>query len=275
MTIRFLQPGPAAHAGVRIQGDLRRIRNLRAPFTSRGKPADEKPLPRWRTIALDLEERIALGDLAHGERLPTEAAIAARHGVARQTVRHAIANLAQRGLVRCTPGIGAFVSSPRLTYSINDDARFFENVMRAGRRPGNRILSVEETFAPAEVTAWLQLARRARVLELRHVGTANDIPICVSTSWFPADRCARIGEYFARTSSFSHAFRFIGIPAIHRKMTRVTARLADARDRELLNVRTGAIVSVIEALYADGKGEPVQATYASFPSEAVEIVVGR
>jgi hypothetical protein len=37
------------------------------------------------------------------------------------------------GLVRCTPGIGAFIASPRITYSLASDARFYENVLRAVR----------------------------------------------------------------------------------------------------------------------------------------------
>lgn len=274
MSIRFLSTGPVADRE-RIGAAYLRVRNLR-PHGFTG-PSDDEParVLRWRTVAQELEEQISLGHFAKGARLPSEAAIAGRHGVTRRTVRHAFAKLAQRGLIRCTPGLGAFVASPRLTYSLDESASFSENVLRAGRKPGHRMVSIEETFAPAEVTAWLDIARRARVLEIRHVGTANDVPVCVSTSWFPADRCARVGEFFARTNNLAQALRLLGIPKTLRAMTRVTARLADVRERSELQLKPPAIVSVIETLDTDGKGEPVQAAYTSFPSDHVEIVIGK
>jgi DNA-binding transcriptional MocR family regulator len=48
----------------------------------------------WREIAETLEVEIARGHAAAGARLPTEAELAARFGVNRHTVRHALADLA-------------------------------------------------------------------------------------------------------------------------------------------------------------------------------------
>lgn len=231
-------------------------------------------LPHWRIVADEIEDDILHGRLTAGDKLTTEASIAARHGVARQTVRTAIAALARKGLVRCTPSIGAFVASPKITYSLASDARFYENVLRAGRNPGSRTVSIRQTTAPHEMATWLGLARRTLVREIEHIGTASGVPICRSTSWFPADRCRRLPELFERTGSFSEAFRLIGIPRTHRKTARVSVRTACARDVEHLGVASGASMLVIDALYVDDNGEPVQAAHALFPSEFVEIVVG-
>jgi DNA-binding FadR family transcriptional regulator len=66
-----------------------------------------------RTLALELVEslgdRIRDGRLAHGAKLPTEAAIMEEFGVSRTVVREAISKLQAAGLVETRHGIGTFV----------------------------------------------------------------------------------------------------------------------------------------------------------------------
>jgi DNA-binding FadR family transcriptional regulator len=68
---------------------------------------------RPRTLALELVdslgERIRDGQLAVGEKLPTEAAIMSEFGVSRTVVREAISKLQAAGLVETRHGIGTFV----------------------------------------------------------------------------------------------------------------------------------------------------------------------
>jgi DNA-binding transcriptional MocR family regulator len=65
------------------------------------KPAQEAPsgITLWRRIADELAQDIAGGDYASGERLPGENDMARHFGVNRHTVRRALAELSERGLV--------------------------------------------------------------------------------------------------------------------------------------------------------------------------------
>jgi DNA-binding GntR family transcriptional regulator len=60
-------------------------------------------------IVLDVERRIDSGELQPGRAIGSEAAFAARFGVARGTVRAALAELADRGRIEAVPGKGWFV----------------------------------------------------------------------------------------------------------------------------------------------------------------------
>lgn len=77
-------------------------------------------------LASVLRHRIAHGELAPGERLPTVAELADSHGLARITVRQAYGLLAREGLVTSTRGRGTFVADHppaldgRLRHAIND-----------------------------------------------------------------------------------------------------------------------------------------------------------
>jgi DNA-binding FadR family transcriptional regulator len=68
---------------------------------------------RPRSLAHDVVDalggRIRDGSLAHGEKLPTEAAIMEEFGVSRTVVREAISRLQAAGLVETRHGVGTFV----------------------------------------------------------------------------------------------------------------------------------------------------------------------
>lgn len=64
----------------------------------------------WRQVAEDLENDIASGGLASGAKMPTELELASQYGVSRVTVRRAVKELAERGLLVVVHGRGTFVS---------------------------------------------------------------------------------------------------------------------------------------------------------------------
>lgn len=64
----------------------------------------------WAQIAADIRADIASGAVQPGEKLPAETDLAARYGVARMTVRRAIADLIEQGDVVVLRGRGTFIA---------------------------------------------------------------------------------------------------------------------------------------------------------------------
>ncbi|MEU5862170.1 GntR family transcriptional regulator [Nonomuraea sp. NPDC047529] len=64
----------------------------------------------WRQLAEDVESDIAAGVLAPNAKMPTELELASQYGVSRVTVRRAVKDLAERGLLVVVHGRGTFVS---------------------------------------------------------------------------------------------------------------------------------------------------------------------
>ncbi|BCP52133.1 GntR family transcriptional regulator [Kaistia sp. 32K] len=69
-------------------------------------------------VAAFVRFEILRGNLKPGDKLPTEQAFAAQHGVSRAVIREAIAKLRHEGLVVSRHGIGAFVASPEAANSL-------------------------------------------------------------------------------------------------------------------------------------------------------------
>lgn len=74
-------------------------------------------------LAKLLANKIASQEYRPGDRIPTEAALCAEHGVSRTVVREAIASLRADGVVIARQGVGVFVSSRRRLLPFELDAK--------------------------------------------------------------------------------------------------------------------------------------------------------
>ncbi len=72
------------------------------------KGAADSGEPKYRVIAAQLRDRILAGNYNGGRRLPSEAALVARHGVSRPTAARALQELVNEGLVERRAGMGSF-----------------------------------------------------------------------------------------------------------------------------------------------------------------------
>ncbi|WP_260614939.1 GntR family transcriptional regulator [Microbispora sp. KK1-11] len=69
-------------------------------------------IPFYRQIAQEIAERIRQGDLAPRRSVPSETSLVQHYGVARETVRRAMAVLREEGWVYTVPHRGTYVTAP-------------------------------------------------------------------------------------------------------------------------------------------------------------------
>lgn len=79
-------------------------------------------------LAALLSQQIAGGGLAPGDRLPTEAQLAAAHGVSRSVVREAVHRIKSRGLLVSRQGSGVFVTAPSARRPLEFDPAVLDSV---------------------------------------------------------------------------------------------------------------------------------------------------
>ena len=75
-----------------------------------GRIRHESARPIWQQVSDDLAAEITSGALPADTRLPSEAELASQYGVARVSVRRAIADLRSRGLAVTIHGRGTFTA---------------------------------------------------------------------------------------------------------------------------------------------------------------------
>jgi GntR family phosphonate transport system transcriptional regulator len=227
----------------------------------------------WSAIATTLTSEIASGHYRPGDRLPTEAALAARFGVNRHTVRHALAALAERGHVRSRRGAGVFVTQRPTDYPLGRRVRFHQNVLAAGQTPSRRISRSETRASDADEARALRLRSGEAVHVVEGVSLADEQPIAAFRSVFPAARFPDLLDLVRETGSITRALSGSGLTDYTRAETRLTAQLADPVLAVALAVRPGAPVLRTVAVNVDPAGVPIEHGLTWFAGERVTLTV--
>lgn len=233
----------------------------------------ESGVTLWRRVADEIERGIASGVYKVGAKLPGEVEIATQFGVNRHTVRRALAALAERGQVRAERGSGTFVEAQRIPYPIGSKTRFSEIVGRSGREADGRLIAGVVEPATDDVAERLILKAGTPVLRIDALRLASRVPICIGTSWLPAERFPDGARIYKQTRSMTKTLAHFGVGDYRRATTRVGAALVGAADAALLDLRPGNPVLLVDSLDQDTKGKPIVATRARFAAERIELVI--
>ena len=151
-----------------------------------------------RQVAAVLRAAIDSGELAEGDQLPSERHLAATHGVARNTAREAIRQLAEAGLVTAEHGRGVFVRrKPRLMrfgqlrYSkkLRDEtglSPFHAEVQAQGRVPNACLTSIERVVPPEHIAERLEVDPTPKsVVRRENWYFADAEPVQIGVTYIP------------------------------------------------------------------------------------------
>ena len=226
----------------------------------------------WRQIATRLQHDIGAGTYPPGGRLPTEAELSARFRVNRHTVRRALEELSRGGLVRVEQGRGSFVAEDVLEYAVEARTRFSEWIRRHNMEPSGRLLQLKETAANSHIATGLGIRSGSRVVLLERLGFADDRPVSLSQHYFPTARLRGILDALRTSPTITDALKAVGVTDYLRQVTRVTARLPNAEEAELLRMPRNRPLLVTENVNVDRAGTVVEFGLSRYPTPRVQIV---
>lgn len=102
-----------ARRAIRQLQDEGLVHSMRGRGTFVGPPGTETAdVPTYRRMANEIIERVRAGELVPDRVIPSETTLMQEYGVAKMTVRQAVALLRDRGWVVTVPNRGTFVASP-------------------------------------------------------------------------------------------------------------------------------------------------------------------
>lgn len=228
----------------------------------------------WRQLASRLEDDITRGLLEAGERLPTEAALAARFEVNRHTVRRAIGTLAEQGLIRVEQGRGAFVEDVVIDYPLRYRTSFSTNLLEQGREPHHEIIEVGQLLADRPLASALSVRRGTRLIQSRAIGFGDGVPLSMGVSLFPQARFPGLAERLMEDGSITKALAASGLTDYRRRETRILTRMPTADEARHLKQPASQPVLVTEAVDVDPEDRPIRLGITCFAGARVQITVG-
>ena len=213
------------------------------------------PVPLYFQISNRLEKAIHDESLPAGSRLENEISIGERFGLSRPTVRRAIQELVDKGLLVRRRGIGTQVVHGQVTRGV-ELTSLFEDLARTGQTPTTQVISRELLKADDVAATALGVQVGSPVVRLVRLRLADGVPIAVLDNTLPGDFAGFSEEDFA-THGLYQLLRSRGI-AVRVAKQRIGARSATPAEAKLLSLPKGAAVLSMSRTAFDTSGRAVE-----------------
>lgn len=226
---------------------------------------------RRHGIADDLRNQIATGRIKAGERLPSEAQLAARYMVSTATLRSALAVLQSEGLVEKIHGKGNFVLHPlrKITYI---GGRVTLDTRTAAEAPLRVTVRTTKIRAGGHLTALLKVPTGSPLTEFLCLSHEGESPHSLARIYVPRDLvpAAVLGE--SPTCEEAVA-RFAALrPASAEVQETVSVRLPTPDEASALRISSALAVLAIARVTADITERVVEAALLVFPGDRADAV---
>lgn len=144
----------------------------------------ESPVPLYHQVELALRQKVLTGELPLGAPVPTEVQLQEAYGVSRSTVRKAIDELVQDGLIVKRHGVGTFVAEPKAT-SYACLSSFTAEAIRQGRSPGTEVLEFEIAAGRQPGAHQLGLGLEEPIVFAKRLRLLDGRPAFLASSFLP------------------------------------------------------------------------------------------
>lgn len=206
---------------------------MEEPSKGAARVSSDAGVPLHRQLYLVLLDQIGRGALASGEALPTEQSLCDLFGVSRITVRRALADLSDAGLVDRRHGVGSFV-----TLRTPQDRRHLDTEREVESETEVDVIECAVRAAPPAVAARLDSRDDALyVLRVRRERTTGE-PLVVTEAWLPEDLGDVVTESALSRAPLHRLIADAGV-AVQRLEHEMTAEIACPRTASLLDTAIG------------------------------------
>ncbi|MGD9889456.1 MAG: phosphonate metabolism transcriptional regulator PhnF [Halothiobacillaceae bacterium] len=220
-----------------------------------------------KTLEGEIKQRYKIGDA-----LPSEMILAARFGVNRHTIRHAVDLLIEAGLVERRHGSGTFVLG-MIDYAINAKTRFTEQLSASGMSTDTEILNHIIAPASAGVARRLNLRENEDVVFIETRRRADGLPFCLVSHFFSAKEFDEPLSHYTGGSLHSFLADRLNLK-LRRTESLITSTLPQGDDAQLLSMPNNSPVLRVKSLnVSEATGQPVEYALTRFRADRVQLSV--
>lgn len=213
------------------------------------------PIPLYFQVSSRLEAAIHSGAIPQGARLENELAIADRLKLSRPTIRRAIQELVDKGLLVRRRGIGTQVVQGHVSRQV-ELTSLFEDLRDANHEPGTQLLFHEILSAPESIASQLSLEAGASVLHVRRLRSSDNVPVAILENYLPTEFIDITREQLEQRGLYQ-IIRSRGGTIQIAKQT-IGARSATAEESELLGLAKNGPVLTMDRVAFDNAGRAIE-----------------
>ncbi|MFF5521172.1 GntR family transcriptional regulator [Streptomyces coeruleorubidus] len=228
--------------------------------------------PKYVRLAQTIQRRIEDGTYSPGTRVPSENQLVQSFGMSRPTVVRALELLKRDGWLESRQGFGTIVRG-RPAVVEQKDRRGSETLTRDESQAAGRLVEVGYVPVPARVASVLGLAKRAKILMRRFLAEEDGEPVELVSSYFPAGlvegtELESVDPLAGGTRAHLETRKKVRFDHV---TERVSARLPEPSEAELLDLPEGVPVLSVLVVACDASGQALQVSDVLLPADRQEL----
>lgn len=141
-------------------------------------------VPLYKQVSHLLTEEIKNGNLAVGEKIPSELTLMELFNVSRVTIRGAISELVEDGLLVRSQGKGTYVAPQKQIQMANDLPGLTGTCKQAGKDIRSKVLSMEYAYPTHSESKFLMIPEDEQVIEIKRLRYIDNHPVIIETLHF-------------------------------------------------------------------------------------------
>ncbi len=227
-----------------------------------------RPKPLYAQIAEEMAQRIQCGELSPGDRLPSQNALMEEFSVSQATVRQAILNLSNQGLVTAHQGVGVFVAEPRISVELSQTSLEF------GANSGTlsyEMISSDLLAAPDRMAKLLDIEPGENTIRCRRKLLVKGSTIGYETCNLPLDVMQTIPHHALTQLDLRQVLHRAPQWLARQGAFWVSAGQITAFDAEVIGASPDTIILQREDVTKDQNGRPILMTRSIFLADRVSL----
>jgi GntR family transcriptional regulator len=247
--------------------------------------------PMYREIAERLRQQIQSGTFAAGAQLPTELELRDQYDASRNTIRDAIKQLTNLGLVETRPGQGTFVvqkidpfvttlsGDPKTGFGGDEGASYLSEVSERNRKPSTSAIQVEMQEASEEVAGGLWVPVGTEVVSRHQKRFIDGTPWSLQTSFYPVEFADRGAERLRSARNIDEGTVEYLRGTIHIQQVGyrdwITVRAPKIAEADFFKLPPDGRIVVCQVFRTafDGNGQPMRLTVTVFPADRNQFII--
>lgn len=226
------------------------------------KSLDRKsPLPLYSQIKEQLLTLIQemSGQLAEKgpHKLYPEETLTEMFGVSRMTVRQAVQELVNEGLLYRVRGVGTFIKPPHVSGQLQEIERFVDEWSLQGKKIDVVISAFKIMPAPLEWATCLGLEAKSPVLYIQRRRFADGMPVALDDRYLPAEMADFVTPTDVQQESIFLTLARKGKMVIEKADYEISAKAALRKEADLLDLKPGAPLLVRKLVIFAAPRRPV------------------
>jgi len=163
--------------------------------------SDEINKPLFSRIQEYIADLILTGKLTPETKIQSEREFSEDLGVSRMTVRKALTELVNEGLLERKHGSGTYVAKPKITYDAREMVNYVQAMQRRNIATASQLLEFSEMVASRRLADILKIEIGNPLYRVSLLRFANRVPVILERGFFPCARFPKLEDWDLEKSS--------------------------------------------------------------------------